>query len=136
MDQETDTITARAFHLVDDGGRKRASLYTSDDGSPNLEFYDNDGEARIGITVNKYGKSILMFWSRDGLPCIEVSVHPSDKHDSPGFTFLDGDGSAQARLILGQKPMIILVKEGERVFDSTKVLYKDDDSPTIKLEPN
>jgi hypothetical protein len=133
MDQENDEITAKAFHLIDNEGRKRASLYTSTDGSPNLEFYDKDGDARIGMTITQYGKSILLFWSKDGLPCIEIMVEPTDEHDSPGFKFLDGDGSAQARLGLGKKPFIVLIKDGERVFNSAKVEQKEDDAPTIKI---
>jgi hypothetical protein len=136
MDQENDVITGKAFHLIDDERRRRASLYTSKDGSPNLDFYDKEGDARIGITVNDYGKSILMFWSKDGLPCIEIMVEPTGEQDSPGFRFLDGDGSAQARLTLGQKPFIILIKDGERIFDSAKVVHKENDPPTIKLEQN
>ena len=60
MSEIKDVITARAFHLVEEDGRKRASLFTSKDGSPNLEFYDKEGDARIAINVNKYGKSVLL----------------------------------------------------------------------------
>ncbi len=134
MSEVKDVITAKAFQLVDGEGRKRASLFTSEDGSPNLEFYDKEGDARIAINVNKYGKSVLLFWAKDALPLIEISIEPSDTYESPKLKFLDGDGSAQARLTLGEKPALILKKDGEFIFQSHKVVKKGDsvkiDSPT------
>jgi hypothetical protein len=41
-DWKGDSVTAKKFILVDDGGKERAALLTDKDGNPVLEFYNKD----------------------------------------------------------------------------------------------
>ena len=60
------------------------------------------------------------------MPLIEISIEPSDEFEEPKLKFLNGDGGAQARLVLGEKPALILKKDGEFIFQSHKVVKKGD----------
>ena len=60
----SDTITARAFHLVDGQGKLRALLAVTPDG-PGLALVDEQGELRAGLAVIRGGEG-LNLWNAAG----------------------------------------------------------------------
>lgn len=107
------TVTATAFQLAA-GGRTRASLAASADGTPALTLYDARGEARLNVGMRADGSPDITLTDADGH--IRVALRISEAR-VPTLFLTDGGG--QVRVAMGVPndglPTLVLLGDGERV---------------------
>ena len=82
-------LTAEEFRVVDGGGKVRASLGVSPDGSLGLRLADGEGKIRGMLYIGADGESALNFYNQGGNARAQLAL---SRDGLPGLVFSDEDG--------------------------------------------
>lgn len=71
--RQSDSISAKAFHLTDGQGRRRAALNTVK-GTVGLSMWDQEGQSRLDILVEEKGEPVIWLLDRASTAGAELSL--------------------------------------------------------------
>ena len=90
------SMNSKQFCLTDQHGRCRASLEMQEDDSPCLVLRDSGLEQRTSLCLNSEGVPRLAFYSKEGIPRIEMHTEPDG---GPALIFRGANGQDSIWLV-------------------------------------
>ena len=75
-DATFDTVTCKAWKLVDKDGKGRIGAVTTDDGTAGMAWYDKNGKMRIDAVTTGDGNAIVTWLDKNGKDRISASTRP------------------------------------------------------------
>lgn len=82
-------IRARSIVIVNDTGQEVVLLYATISGSGEMEIYNKDGKAVVGMGVNGYYNRVMNFSNKAGIGFVDIGA---DKEDSGDIFFNNKTG--------------------------------------------
>ena len=134
-DATFDTVTCKAWKLVDTDGKTRMSAVTTANGHADMSWFDKDGETRILAGTYATGDAAMAWFDKDGETRM---VANTDANGDADMSWFDKDGTM--RIVAGTYVDGIAVawwfdKDGELRIKTGTDAENAVMLPTIDLKP-
>jgi len=127
------SMSSKQFCLTDQHGRCRASLEMQEDDSPCLVLRDSGLEQRTSLCLNSEGVPRLAFYSKEGIPRIEMHTEPDG---GPALIFRGANGQDSIWLVTEGNDSPHLLLWNDRKVRAELTAETDDASNLLLYDPS
>jgi hypothetical protein len=91
-DATFDTVTCKAWAVVDNSGKTRIDAYTLPNGSANVRWFDTNGKPRLAASTQASGSAGMTWYDKDFKTRMSADTMPDG---SAGMRWIDNDNKVR-----------------------------------------